>query len=166
MRCVAIVGPGEEATETDTRLASDIAATLVTELDVYIVTGGLGGVMAAAAQGAERAGGTAIGVVPGRDHRHASPEHSLIIASGMGEARNAIIVNSASVVVAVGTSWGTLSEIALARRAGKLVVQINGSASGETGLVALSSTDQASHADTVKLVCDNVRLGLEPAHQH
>lgn len=111
----------------------------MTRFDTFVVTGGLGGVMAAAARGATRAGGVAIGVIPGDASGGAHSPHTYTIATGMGEARNAIVVNSADVVVAIGHSWGTVSEIALARRAGKQVLQIDGSQQAEAGLTTWSS---------------------------
>jgi uncharacterized protein (TIGR00725 family) len=80
--------------------------------------------MAAVARGARSAGGLVVGVRPGPDGEDASPDLSVTLVTNMGEARNAIIVWSADVVVAVGGSWGTLSEIALARRRGDVPVVV------------------------------------------
>lgn len=123
---------------------------MVGQLEAYVVTGGLGGVMAAAARGATSAGGVAIGIIPGIDPRSAFPPHSFTIATGMGEARNAVVVNSADVVIAIGLGWGTVSEIALARRAGKHVVQIDGSQPAESGLTTWSSAELADPAELVQ----------------
>jgi uncharacterized protein (TIGR00725 family) len=72
--------------------------------------------MAAAAAGARAAGGLVIGIRPGDKLDDAEPGLSVVIATGMGEARNAVLVRSADAVIVVGGSWGTLSELALARR--------------------------------------------------
>jgi uncharacterized protein (TIGR00725 family) len=83
--------------------------------------------MAAVAAGARSAGGTVIGIRPGAEREGASPDLSVTIVTNLGEARNAVIVWSADAVIAVGGSWGTLSEIALAQRRGHVpVVVLNG----------------------------------------
>lgn len=87
-----------------------------------VVCGGYGGVMAAAAAGARGAGGTVVGVLSRADREQANADVTIAVATGMGEARNAVIVNSADAVIAVGGSWGTLSEIALALRRGTIPV--------------------------------------------
>jgi uncharacterized protein (TIGR00725 family) len=89
-----------------------------------VVCGGLGGVMAAACRGAKSAGGLTVGILPGEDRAAANPWVDVAIPTGLGEARNALVVRAADVVVAVGGEYGTLSEIALALRAGKPVVGV------------------------------------------
>jgi uncharacterized protein (TIGR00725 family) len=89
-----------------------------------VLTGGLGGVMAAVAAGVDDAGGTAIGILPGEDRSDASPGHAVVLPTGMGEMRNALLVRAADAVLAIGGSWGTLSEVALAARTGVPVVTI------------------------------------------
>ncbi len=151
MQCIAFIGPGDEATINNIALAEQLAAAVVRELNLVVITGGLGGVMAAAAKGARRSGGLAIGIIPGDMPGGASEPHSLTVATGMGEARNAIIVNSADVVLAIGRSWGTLSEVALARRAGKPVLQIDGQRLDDEGVTSWETTGRNSLAvvDTV-----------------
>lgn len=113
-----------------------------------LVCGGLGGVMAAACRGARAAGGMTIGILPGADARAANPDVLVPIATGMGEARNAIIVHTADVVIAIGGEYGTLSEIALARKIGKVVIGLNTwalgeAASGQPHVIAVASPEQA-----------------------
>jgi uncharacterized protein (TIGR00725 family) len=91
-----------------------------------VVTGGLGGVMAAASQGARDSGGFVVGILPGDDATAANEHVDLAVPTGMGEGRNLLLVRMADVVVAVGGSWGTLSEIALARRRHTPVVSVGG----------------------------------------
>jgi len=79
-----------------------------------VITGGGPGVMAAASRGADRAGGTVIGILPGQDRRAANPWVGIALATGLGELRNGLIVRAADAAVAVGGAYGTLSEIALA----------------------------------------------------
>ena len=80
--------------------------------------------MAAAAAGVDEAGGTAVAILPGVDRAAASPGHAVVLPTGMGEMRNALLVRSADAVLAIGGSWGTLSEVALAARTGVPVVTI------------------------------------------
>jgi len=89
-----------------------------------VVTGGHSGVMEAASKGAREAGGTALGILPGADRREANQWVSVAVPTGMGEARNALVVRAADALIAVGGAWGTLSEIALARKTGKHVAGI------------------------------------------
>jgi uncharacterized protein (TIGR00725 family) len=100
------------------------AGRLIAERGWIALTGGLGGVMAAAAAGVDEAGGTAVAILPGEDRSVASPGHSVVLPTGMGEMRNALLVRAADAVLAIGGAWGTLSEVALAARTGVPVVTI------------------------------------------
>ncbi len=121
---VAVVGPGE-ASESELRNAHT-AGRLLAERGAVVVTGGLGGVMAAAAQGAGDAGGVAVALLPGTDRAAADPANSVVVATGMGELRNGLIVRTVDAVLCIGGSWGTLSEVALAVRTGVPVVALGG----------------------------------------
>jgi uncharacterized protein (TIGR00725 family) len=124
-RYVAVIGPGEGATAADVDAAFAVGAALAAH-GVVLVTGGLGGVMGAAAAGAASVGGVSIGLLPGSDRAAAPREHTVTLPTGLGELRNALVVRAADAVVSVGRSWGTLSEIALAVRTGKPLVRLNG----------------------------------------
>jgi hypothetical protein len=89
-----------------------------------LLTGGRGGVMAAASRGAAEAGGLVVGLLPGPDASEANPWVAVPLATGLGNARNAVIVQAAQAVVAIAGGWGTLSEIALARKCGRPVVAV------------------------------------------
>jgi len=117
---VAVCGPAS-GTRQELAWAEEVGR-LLARSGAVVVCGGLGGVMHAAAQGAEAEDGTSIGIVPGDDRTPASPHLSAVVATGMGEARNAIIVRTADVVIAVSGEFGTLSEIALALKMGKPVI--------------------------------------------
>jgi uncharacterized protein (TIGR00725 family) len=95
---------------------------LLARRGAVLVCGGLGGVMEAACRGASREGGTTVGVLPGLDRGAANPFVSVAVATGLGEARNALVVRAADALIAVGGAYGTLSEIALALKAGKPVI--------------------------------------------
>jgi uncharacterized protein (TIGR00725 family) len=81
--------------------------------------------MSAAAKGCRQAGGIAVGILPGDRDQDGNPYNTVAIATGLGEARNAIVVNTANVLIAVGGEFGTLSEIALALRNGIPVIGLD-----------------------------------------
>jgi uncharacterized protein (TIGR00725 family) len=124
-RLVAVSGPGEGATEAEVTLARELGAALA-RAGAVVVTGGLAGVMAAAAEGVREAGGTSIGLLPGTDRAAGSPAHTVLLPTGLGELRNGLLVRAADAVVAIGGGWGTLSEVALAVRTGRPLVRLGG----------------------------------------
>jgi uncharacterized protein (TIGR00725 family) len=111
---VAVVGP-RDADITQERAAYAVGAGLA-RAGLLVVTGGLGGVMAAACRGAVEAGGTTLGLLPGEDPDAANPWVTTVVPTGLGEARDVLVVRAAAAVVAVGGGWGTLAEVALALR--------------------------------------------------
>ncbi len=119
---VGVVGPSE-ATGALRQMGYQVGERLARS-GCVLVCGGLHGVMAAACQGARAAGGLTVGLLP-QDHRGAAnPYLSVAIPTGLGELRNGLIVRSSDAVVAIGGSWGTLSEIALAVRTDKPVIAL------------------------------------------
>jgi uncharacterized protein (TIGR00725 family) len=119
---VAVIGPGQ-AGEDDLAAAREVGR-LLAEAGAIVLTGGLGGVMAAATEGATAAGGLTVALLPGTDR--AGSAATVVIPTGLGELRNALLVRAADAVIAVGCSWGTLSEIALAMRTGVPLVCLGG----------------------------------------
>ncbi|MGH8010413.1 MAG: LOG family protein, partial [Candidatus Binatia bacterium] len=87
-----------------------------------VVCGGLGGVMAAVAHGAAAAGGLTVGILPTYNASTANPSIAVAVSSGMGEARNVMVVASGDAVIALPGSYGTMSEVALALKLGKAVI--------------------------------------------
>jgi len=132
-RSVGVIGPGSELAAGLNRdafgelceKAREVGRLIAVHHGV-VITGGLGGVTEAASQGAQSAGGLTIGLSPGSERGSGNPFLDVELPTGLGEMRNALVVSSADVLVAVGGSWGTLSEVALARRAGKSVVSLDG----------------------------------------
>ncbi|MBO3085263.1 TIGR00725 family protein [Cellulomonas fengjieae] len=124
MSYVGVVGPSR-ASEAELGDAEALGRGLA-ERGHVVVCGGLGGVMEAAARGAAQAGGVVVGLLPGADRADANPYVTVAIPTGLGELRNALLVRSSDVVVSVGGSWGTLSEVALAVRTGLPVVAVRG----------------------------------------
>ena len=119
---VAVCGP-RDCTEHQAEAARRVGV-LLAEAGAVVICGGGTGVMAAVAAGARSAGGLVVGIRPGADREGASPDLSVTVVTNIGEARNAVIVWSADAVIAVGGSWGTLSEVALARRRGGVPVVV------------------------------------------
>jgi uncharacterized protein (TIGR00725 family) len=117
---VAVIG-ASNATGWELATAEELGR-LLADAGCVLVCGGLGGVMDAAARGASSRGGTSVGILPGDDREQASRHLTVAIATGFGEARNAIVARSADAVIAVGGEFGTLSEIALALKTGTPVI--------------------------------------------
>jgi hypothetical protein len=113
--CIAVVGAGRDADARDLA-AAEQAGAAIADAGATLVCGGLGGVMEAACRGARSRGGFTVGLLPGDDREDANGWVVLALPTGLGEARNALIVRAADAVVAIGGGWGTLSEIALALR--------------------------------------------------
>lgn len=105
---------GEGACSSDVAgVAEEVGAELARR-GCIVVCGGLGGVMEAACRGAKRAGGLTVGILPGNGRKDANEYVDIAIPTGMGEARNVLVVKSSQAIIAVGGRYGTLSEIALA----------------------------------------------------
>lgn len=122
---VAVCGPSA-CTAEDARRATRIGQ-LLAEAGATVLCGGGTGVMAAVAAGASGAGGIVIGIRPDTDRSRVCPGLTAVLFTNMGEARNAVITQSADAVIVVGGSWGTLSELALANhRRDVPVVSIGG----------------------------------------
>jgi len=118
-RAISVIGSSEPTPE-ERDLAYRVGVLIAKE-GFALVCGGLGGVMEAACRGAKSAGGLTVGILPGRERGSANPYVDIVIPTAMSEARNAVVVLSGEAVVAVGGGFGTLSEIALALRAGRTV---------------------------------------------
>ena len=123
MLFIGVIGDGA-CSPAVAEVAEEVGRRLA-EQDAVIVCGGLGGVMEAACRGAKSAGGLTIGILPGDNRRHANRYVDIPIVTGMGEARNVLVVKSAQAVIAVGGMYGTLSEIALALKNGVPIVGLD-----------------------------------------
>lgn len=134
----------------ESELAREVGR-LLAERGCAVVTGGLGGVMQEVSRGAHEAGGTVVGVVPQDDPSVANPHVDIAIATGMGDGRNAILANSARAFIAIGGSFGTLSEIAYALKRGKRVIglttwELDGSRVGDAPWQTVTSAAEAVEA--------------------
>ena len=139
---VAVSGGGEAAEEA-CRLAEEVGRELA-RLGAVVVTGGLGGAMEAACRGAKSEGGTTVGILPGPDRASANQWVDVALPTGLGEARNALVVRAANALIAVAGEFGTLSEIALALRLGLPVIGLEtwelGRDGGPVEAVVVAST--------------------------
>jgi uncharacterized protein (TIGR00725 family) len=145
---VAVVGPAD--CDASTRSAAERVGALLGLAGAVVLTGGRGGVMAAASRGAAEAGGVTVGVLPGPDAAATPPDEAVQITlfTGLGQARNQVLVLSAAAVIAVGAGWGTLSEIALACKHGIPVVlleswELRRPGGEEPGLLVATTPEEA-----------------------
>ena len=122
-RLIAVIG-GSDASPQEARLAEEVGRELAAQ-NAVLVCGGLGGVMEAACRGASSADGITIGILPGNHASDANPYVRIPVVTGIGYARNMIVVKSAQAVIAIGGSHGTLTEIAYALQNGIPVVSLN-----------------------------------------
>jgi uncharacterized protein (TIGR00725 family) len=149
VRMVAVIGNGEPNPERD-KLAEEVGAAVV-RAGYGLVCGGLGGVMEAASRGARRAATDArapvVAILPGTDKESANPHADIVIPTGLGYARNLLVVLAADAVVAIGGQSGTLSEIAHAWQLGKPLCAL-AVAEGWAATLAGTSLDD-KHPDPV-----------------
>jgi uncharacterized protein (TIGR00725 family) len=122
-RIIAVIGPGT-ANEETIKEAEEIGR-LIARRNAILICGGLGGVMEAAAKGAQMEGGITLGILPGIDRGSANSYITIPVATGFGEGRNVIIVRTADALIAVGGAYGTLSEIAFGLKMGKPVIGLH-----------------------------------------
>ena len=120
---IAVIG-GSECSPEEAKLAEEVGRGLARR-GVILICGGLSGVMEAACKGASSEGGTTVGILPGDSRSMANSYVSIPIVTGIGYARNVIVVKSAQAVIAIDGSYGTLSEIAYALQDDIPVVGLN-----------------------------------------
>ncbi|HXV56889.1 MAG TPA: TIGR00725 family protein [Gaiellaceae bacterium] len=147
---IAVIGSGA----ADAERAEEVGRLLAAR-GCVVVCGGLDEVMAAAARGAKAAGGTTLGILPGESVSAANAWIDYAVATGTGHARNLAVVASSAAAIAVGGSWGTLSEIAFARVLGRPVVLLE---PGWAGVAGEGVSRAATPAEAVDLA-----LGLAAA---
>lgn len=122
-RYVAVCG-GSDATPSQLDAAREVGR-LLARSGAIVVNGGYGGVMDAVSEGAASEGGTVVGILSEPDRRGANEHLTISLPTGLGQGRNFLIVTAAESVIAIGQGWGTLSEIALARRLGRSVFALD-----------------------------------------
>jgi uncharacterized protein (TIGR00725 family) len=122
-RYVAVCG-ASEATESQLAVAREIGK-LLAQAGAVVINGGLGGVSSAVSEGAQAAGGIVVGLLPDAHRAGANKYLTVSLPTGMGQARNVLLVTAAQSVIAIGGGWGTLSEIAIAKRLGRPVITLD-----------------------------------------
>lgn len=120
---IAVIG-GFPCSQEEARMA-EIAGRELAGRGAVLICGGEGGVMEAACKGAQEAGGVTVGILPGDSRQSANPFVMIPVVTGIGSARNIIVVKSAQAVIAVGGGYGTLSEISLALKNRIPVIGLN-----------------------------------------
>ena len=142
---VSVIGSGAEH-----EAPAEEVGRLLAERGCTLVCGGRGEVMAAAARGAKSAGGTTMGILPGTSRGDANEWIDHVVATGLGHARNAVVAATGDAVIAVGGSYGTLTEIGFARILGRPVVIL------EPGLDVEGVPRAATPAEAVEYVLASV----------
>ncbi|HLG73828.1 MAG TPA: TIGR00725 family protein [Chloroflexota bacterium] len=143
-KAAAVVGP-HDADGRVYGLAEQVGRLLGREGWV-VFTGGLGGVMEAASKGARESGALTVGILPGGDTSEANAYVQVPVATGMGEARNLVLIRSVDVVIGVGKGYGTLSEIAFGLRLGKRVILLESWQEVGSEAIVVSSPEEAMNA--------------------
>jgi uncharacterized protein (TIGR00725 family) len=116
---------GESATDSLEARQAYTVGRLIAQNGATLICGGLFGVMEAAARGAKSSDGMTIGILPGASREDANKFIDIALPTGLGEARNVIIARASDALIAVGGSYGTLSEIAFALKFGKPVISLD-----------------------------------------
>ena len=149
---VAVIGSAQCSIEVAV-LAEKVGMELARR-GAVLVCGGRGGVMEAACRGAKAAGGMTVGILPGTERSQANPYVDVPIVTGLGEARNAIVVRTAEAVIAISGGFGTLSEIGLARKMGRPVVGLEtwDLCQGGSSEPAVVQANTPEHAVDISLV--------------
>ena len=120
---ISVIGESK-ATDQNYSIAEKVGA-LIARSGATLVCGGLDGVMEAACKGAKSAGGSTIGILPGLSKNEANQWIDIPICTGLGDARNIVVVRTGSAVIAIGGAYGTLSEIGHALSDGKPIFALN-----------------------------------------
>lgn len=153
---IAVVGGGGDLPRRQ-RAAAEAVGRAVAQSGAVLVCGGLGGAMESACRGARAGGGLTVGILPGGSRGDANPYVDIVLPTGLGEARNALVVRAADAVVAVAGEYGTLSEIALALQAGIPVVGLDTWELGRAGEPDRAVVRAAGPAAAVALALDLAR---------
>lgn len=155
---IGVIGANNASKET-CEIAYEIGK-LIALREAILVCGGLCGVMEAASQGASEHNGLVVGILPGESKTEANPFVQVAIPTGMGNARNVLVVNSADVIIALPGAFGTLSEMALALTQKKTVIYLPGAWDlKRIGSVDVSCFKEAfSASQAIGLALDSLRM--------
>jgi len=157
---IAVIG-GSKATPKELETAEAVGRELARK-GAILVCGGLGGVMEAACRGASTEGGITIGILPGNNRQTRNPYVQIPIVTGIGYARNVIVVKSAQAVIAIGGSYGTLTEIGYALQNGIPVIGLATWAIARNGKedkqIILAQSPTEAVATAIELAQDQLEL--------
>lgn len=153
---VAVIG-GRACSPEEWEAAEKVGRELARQ-GAAVICGGTGGVMEAACKGAASEGGITIGILPGETRQMANPYVNIPIITGMGYSRNVIVVKSAQAVIAIGGSFGTLSEIAHAVQSNIPVIGLNTWSLARNGQTDSTIVTANSPSEAVELA---LRLAVE-----
>ena len=146
---VAVVGAA--ACDGQTTVTARAVGRELAHQGAVVVCGGRGGVMEAACRGAKDEGGTTVGILPGDQRGEANPYVDVEVVTGIGEARNAIVVRTGDAVIAIGGGYGTLSEIGLALKMGRPVIGLGTWELGKHGQPVEAFVEAGSPEDAVRM---------------
>ncbi|MBA7621115.1 hypothetical protein ES703_28472 [subsurface metagenome] len=152
---ITVIGASDCSTE-ETRLAEEVGRELARR-GATLICGGLEGVMDAACRGATSQGGVTIGILPGDSRQDANPYVQIPIVTGMGYTRNAIVAKSGQAVIAIGGSYGTLSEIAYALQSDIPVISLGTWSLAREGVVDKSIIVAQNPEDAVEKALGLIR---------
>jgi len=122
-RRIGVIGNGACPDEVE-KLAAEVGREIA-QREGILICGGLGGVMEGAARGAKEKGGLTVGIIPGDSPFQANSFIDIPIVTGLGYARNIIVVRSSEALIAIHGQYGTLSEIAFALQLKVPIVGLN-----------------------------------------
>lgn len=145
-KIIGVIGAGDAGAE-DLEMAQAVGEEIASN-GYTLLCGGMGGVMEAASKGAKSRGGTCIGILPGKSKNECNPYIDYSIVTAMGHARNVIVVGSCDAIIAIGGSFGTLSEIAFALRL-------------EIPIIGLNTWDVSSDIKKAETPKEAVRMAIE-----
>jgi uncharacterized protein (TIGR00725 family) len=154
---ISVVGGGEG--EPEILGDAEAVGRGIAEAGATLICGGRTGVMEAASKGAAEAGGVVVGVLPTLERADANEHVTHVIATGIGEARNLAVVASGDAVIAVGGEWGTLSEIAYARKLGRPVIALRSWPLRNRAGTDLGIIETESPADAVRTALELAGAG-------
>ena len=149
---IAVIGGGQPSKE-EAQLAEEVGRELARR-DAVLVCGGLSGDKEAVCRGAQSEGGSTIGILPGESQQAANPYVQIPIVTGIGYARNIAVVKSAQAVIAIGGSYGTLSEISHALQSGIPVIGLNTWSLSKNGRQDNSIIPAQTALDAVNIALD------------
>lgn len=150
-KIIGVIGKGDSS-EEDYRIAQEVGEEIA-KSGYTLLSGGMGGVMEAACRGAKSEGGTTIGIIPGSSKSECNAYVDYPIVTGMGHGRNVIVAGSSDAIIAIGGSFGTLSEIAFALRLNIPIIGLN-TWDVSTDIKKAESAQEAVHL-AIKLVDSN-----------